>query len=195
MDNKVKYAGFILRFSAYLFDQLLILTIPLFIFFLVITNSKNSSQLWFGFLWFLWELIFLQWIIYWLYLITTYIFFKASVGKILTGLSIEKEDGSDQNLKDALIRFPVGYTISNLIFSFGFLWILKDVKKKGLHDHFAGTVVIKKNSSLPIIILLPILILLFIFLLYSTIKTGITNGVWSQIYIDFGKLLSYNNEI
>lgn len=193
MEKPPIYANFIFRLTAFWFDQLLVSIIPLILFFMLVGNSKVTSDFFIGILWILWELIFLQWVLYWLYLIITYLLFRASLGKILTGLSIEKEDGSKQNLKDALLRFPVGYTISHLAFSVGFLWMIKDPKKKTLHDHFSGTIVVKKNSSLPIFILLPILLMLVIFLIYSSIQTGIAINIWSQIYTELNQLFQNIN--
>ena len=60
-------------------------------------------------------------------------------GKRVLGVRVLRKDGTRLNLGNALRR-QVGYWIST-IFYLGFLWILFDSKRQGLHDKLAGTIV------------------------------------------------------
>lgn len=176
-----EYGSFSLRFFAYIFDHLLLCLVPLVIFFLVVDGADSTAKFGLGTLWVIWELIFLQWLLTWAYLVLTYVFLGGSFGKILAGLAIEKEDGTKPILADALIRFPVGYIVSGLLWGLGFAWIIKDPKKKGFHDHFAGTVVVKSGSSWPLLIFLPILILVMGLITILIVNSGVESGLWTAV--------------
>ena len=60
-------------------------------------------------------------------------------GKRVLGVRVIRTDGTRLRLGNALRR-QVGYWISS-IFYLGFLWILFDNRRQGLHDKIAGTVV------------------------------------------------------
>jgi uncharacterized RDD family membrane protein YckC len=176
-----EYGSFILRFFATVFDHLLLWLIPLVLVFINTTVSKNTNDFWLGSLWTIWEILFLQWIISYLYHIVTFLTLGGSIGKLLAGLHIELEDGQKPRLFDALMRFPVGYTVSSLFWCWGYFWVLVDPLKKGFHDHFAGTVVVKKSSSLPLLIFLPLLLLVMSILFTLIIVTGLERGLWSAL--------------
>jgi len=184
-----EYGSYTLRFFAYLFDQLLLWFIPLSLFFVVVSASDSTVKFGTGTLWVIWELIFFQWIISWGYLILTFILFKASFGKMFAGLTIEKENEGKPTLADALIRFPVGYTVSSLLCGLGYLWIIKDPKKKGFHDHFAGTVVVKSGPSWPLMIFLPILILVVGLIIILIVSSGVESGLWAAVGNDIGNFI------
>jgi uncharacterized RDD family membrane protein YckC len=63
-------------------------------------------------------------------------------GKRMVGIRIVKTDGSRITGTDALIR-ATGYYVNTMFLSIGWLWALFDEQKRGWHDMFAGTVVIK----------------------------------------------------
>lgn len=179
-----KYGSFLERLAAYLFDYLLVGLLPLLFLFSAVNSVNSISQFWISGLWVLYEIIFCQWLVYWLYLIFTFILFKGSLGKILAGLRIEKENGQKVIFNDALIRFPIGYTISIALYYLGFLWMIKDKSKQTIHDHFAKTVVVKKEASWPIFMGLPILVVTAVFLIISIIRVGDKNGLWREVSLD-----------
>jgi uncharacterized RDD family membrane protein YckC len=183
-----EYGSFSLRFFAHIFDQCLLWLTPLFLFSLVVSSSDTTAKFGLGILWVIWEIIFLQWIISWGYFIFTFILFRTSFGKILAGLSIEREDGGKSTLTDALMRFPIGYTVSGIFWWVGFLWIIKDPKKKGFHDHFAGTVVVRTGPSWPIMIFLPLMIFVIGLMIFLIINGGINNGLWTAVGKDLSDL-------
>jgi uncharacterized RDD family membrane protein YckC len=63
-------------------------------------------------------------------------------GKRLVGIRIIKTDGSRITSTDALIR-ATGYYVNTMFLSIGWLWALFDEQKRGWHDMFAGTIVVK----------------------------------------------------
>jgi uncharacterized RDD family membrane protein YckC len=176
-----EYGSFSLRFFAWMFDQILLWLIPIFLLALVVSSSDSVSRLGLGTLWVVWELVFIQWLLRYLYLIGTFLLFRASLGKMLAGLAIEKEDGTKPNLVDGLMRFVVGYTVSGILWGLGYLWIIKDPKKKGFHDHFAGTVVVKSGPSWPISVFLPILILVAGLIIFLMVNSGVASGLWTAV--------------
>jgi len=63
-------------------------------------------------------------------------------GKRMLGIRVVKVDGSEIRTTDALIR-AVGYYVNTMVFMIGWIWALFDDKKRGWHDIFAGTIVVK----------------------------------------------------
>jgi uncharacterized RDD family membrane protein YckC len=70
--------------------------------------------------------------------------FSKSVGMMVMKTRISTESGSKIGWVKAGIRV-IGYIISGLLLMLGFLPILFDKKKQGLHDKLAKTVVILKR--------------------------------------------------
>ncbi len=68
-----------------------------------------------------------------------------SIGKKLLHLRIIKEDGKTPSLVDAIIRELVGKFISGIVLGLGFLLIIIDEKKQGLHDKLAKTYVVRSE--------------------------------------------------
>ena len=63
-----------------------------------------------------------------------------TIGKALTGTKVVRVDGYALGYGKAFLRY-VGYIISALLLSLGFLWIGFDKRRQGWHDKIAGTVV------------------------------------------------------
>ncbi|MBW2146843.1 MAG: RDD family protein [Deltaproteobacteria bacterium] len=64
-----------------------------------------------------------------------------TVGKMFLGLRVVGEDGCPLGYKMSLLRW-IGYFISGVFFSFGFLWVIIDRRKQAWHDKLAGSLVI-----------------------------------------------------
>lgn len=62
-------------------------------------------------------------------------------GKRMLGLAVIDVYGERPTMTRALLR-TVGYLLSALLFSLGFLWIGFDREKRALHDWLAGTYVV-----------------------------------------------------
>ena len=69
-----------------------------------------------------------------------------TIGKSMLGIKIVGADGSGISLGKALLRY-IGYLISGLVLSLGFLWLAFDRKRQGWHDKIAGTYVIYADED------------------------------------------------
>ena len=67
-------------------------------------------------------------------------------GKSLAGIKVIGKKGARLSWGRAVLRF-VGYLISSLLLSLGFLWIVFDPQRQGLHDKLAGSYVIHVDDS------------------------------------------------
>ncbi|MBN2729603.1 MAG: RDD family protein [Bacteroidales bacterium] len=129
--TNMKYAGFGIRFVAYLLDAIIYFTIAYFIWGSSVANtsggsasvSLNNEQLLIPLAYFL---------IFWLV-------FSSTPGKMLLGLKIVKADGSKIGIKEALLRILV-----YIVIFIGAWFILGNPKKQALHDMAAGTFVVKR---------------------------------------------------
>jgi uncharacterized RDD family membrane protein YckC len=63
-----------------------------------------------------------------------------TIGKALTGTKVVRTDGTPLGYGKAFLRY-VGFIISALVLSLGFLWINFDGRRQGWHDKIAGTLV------------------------------------------------------
>jgi uncharacterized RDD family membrane protein YckC len=89
----------------------------------------------------------------WLGLILSVIYFVGywaksgqTIGKTMMGIRIVGADGATISWGKALLRY-VGYIISGLVLSLGFLWLAFDRKRQGWHDKIAGTYVLQADED------------------------------------------------
>lgn len=68
-------------------------------------------------------------------------------GKAALNIRIIKLNGTPLTIWNAIVRNQIGYTVSAIVFMFGFLWILGDDKRQGWHDKLAGTLVVKARQA------------------------------------------------
>jgi len=150
----IKYAGFRKRLLAYLVDMLILVLVgfgvqslmgqsPLLI---LKVNSLTQYQ----------QLLETRSILPTIFLyILTFGFYilmwvnndGATPGKQLMGIKIVKSDGSKIGYPSAILRSVFGYTLSSVVSSLGFLWVIWDKKKQGWHDKIANTVVIETGKK------------------------------------------------
>ncbi len=71
-----------------------------------------------------------------------------SPGKWLMSIRIVKADGTRLGIGTGIVRY-VGYTISGLFFSLGYLWMIGDSHKQTWHDKLAKTYVIVDDQRHP----------------------------------------------
>lgn len=69
-----------------------------------------------------------------------------TIGKSMLGIRVVGRDGEPLSLGRALLRW-VGYVVSGLVFSIGFLWINFSKQRRGWHDLIAGSYVIDIDSE------------------------------------------------
>jgi uncharacterized RDD family membrane protein YckC len=65
-----------------------------------------------------------------------------TLGKMVMNIKVLRGDGSNISAGYALLRY-LGYIICGLMLGIGFLWIIFDPRKQGIHDKIADTVVVK----------------------------------------------------
>jgi hypothetical protein len=68
------------------------------------------------------------------------------VGKMTVGIKVVGADGQPPTGGRALLRY-VGYALSGLVLSLGFLWVIFDRKRQGWHDKIAGTYVVYSDEE------------------------------------------------
>ena len=157
------YAGFWIRFGAYLLDLITISILSTIIWFIsfsiitseagidfFVTSAESDGGLAFGFV--MW-LLFLFVFPFILVPLSYFIYYPASkyqgtFGKQMLGLIIVDRDGSQLSLGRSFLRF-IGTIISSIILYLGFIMIGFTEKKQGLHDMISTTYVVYKSSFNP----------------------------------------------
>jgi uncharacterized RDD family membrane protein YckC len=69
-----------------------------------------------------------------------------TVGKMLTGITIVRRDGTDVRLLGILLRNVLGYVITVLTLGIGFLIAGVNTSGRALHDFIGGTVVVRARK-------------------------------------------------
>ena len=122
----VEYAGFWIRFAAYIID-FIILLIPGIVLQLALEAPAGNL---------------LSFVVGIVYTIGFWVAQGATPGKMAVGIKITTVNGDDIDFGKALLRY-VGYIASGIILLIGYFMIGFTREKRGLHDYIAGTVVIK----------------------------------------------------
>ncbi len=87
-------------------------------------------------------LVFVSWgLAILVYFIGFWIWRGQTLGQMATHIKVVRADGQPMDLGVATLRF-VGLLVCGLTLGIGFLFILFDERKRGLHDRIAGTYVI-----------------------------------------------------
>lgn len=126
------YAGGGRRFVAALVDGLIIGVVNLLIGFLVGLVLKNQVVS-FG----------LSLLVGILYYVVYQAFAGQTLGKRALGVKVLTVEGSSPSAITFFLREIIGKTVSGVILAIGYLMILWDGKRQGLHDKIAGTVVVR----------------------------------------------------
>ena len=66
-----------------------------------------------------------------------------TIGKMILGIRIIRDDGESMRLWEAFVRW-LGYFVSAFFIFVGFIWAIFDSKNQTWHDKFAGTYVVKE---------------------------------------------------
>lgn len=114
--------------------------------------------------------------------------FGGSLGKIITGIEIVSTSGERLSYWKAFFRNYIGYIISGIFFSLGFIWILIDKDHRGWHDLMSDTYVkiVRKSGWIMGLLFLTVIMFVNIFMLSLTIQNFSSN---KQIYTDlFGEV-------
>ncbi|MBI2134995.1 RDD family protein [Candidatus Woesearchaeota archaeon] len=130
---KFQYAGFLIRFSAFLLDFLILWT-PAFFFQFV--SLRLGSRL-------LYYLIPLAYIMLVVYMDGIK---GGTPGKLILGLKIVNNNGAFIGIPKAILRY-MGKILSAIILGIGFFMIIWDKRKQSLHDKIAGTFVMINTAN------------------------------------------------
>ncbi|TVT29704.1 RDD family protein [Salinicoccus cyprini] len=84
-------------------------------------------------------------VIYFTYFVLMTHFFQATLGKMITGISVISQNGGRLTFVQVIYRELVGRFICNRLFYLPYLMIIFTENRIGLHDFFADTHVVKNN--------------------------------------------------
>lgn len=142
---KKRYAGFWIRFLAFIIDTVILAVIARLLFgpqasqFAI--HAGEGGKIGFNF-----NVMFAgpHMIIPIAYYLGFWVWKSATPGKLALGLKIIQQNGKDISWQKAILRY-IGYILSVLPLCLGFLWIGFSKKKIGFHDMIAKTYVIHKK--------------------------------------------------
>jgi uncharacterized RDD family membrane protein YckC len=142
--ERIRYASFFRRFSAYFLDNLLIAAFTCFVTAVTlgdITTAFSDFD----------RLLFLVELVYGLHSAAFLGYFTITtgssgqtVGKHLMGIKVSLDNGGEIGYPRALVR-SLGYFVSGFFVYLGFLFAIFSKKSQAFHDLISGTVVLEKN--------------------------------------------------
>lgn len=142
--EKIRYAGFWMRFWAYFIDAVILFSINGFIISpLVMLNEGMPIEI--GF----WTLQgVLAGILYYAYFLLMTKMFQQTVGKMILGIKVVSENKDKPSWLDLVFRECVGRFIYNVFFILKLLYLVIAFteRKQGLHDVIGNTTVIHEAS-------------------------------------------------
>ncbi len=122
-----RYAGFWIRFAAYIIDAFILTALVIVCLIVVIVGWIALPFVALGYMPYLW--------------------WKrgATFGQSALGLRVVREaDGGPIDGGQAVVRF-IGIIVSGWVLYLGLIWVAFEPRKRGWHDMMAGTVVIHVN--------------------------------------------------
>ncbi|ANB55781.1 RDD family protein [Anoxybacillus sp. B7M1] len=134
----IRYAGFWMRFWAYLFDLLIIGSINRLIvypFFQWLHLSSEETSMFS-------PIAVATAVTFYAYFVLMTKYFQQTLGKMVFGLKVVNLNDRPLTWLTVLFREVVGKFISKFILFIGFLFVAFSKKKQGLHDQIADTTVI-----------------------------------------------------
>ncbi|CAM4164343.1 RDD family protein [Lacicoccus alkaliphilus] len=87
-------------------------------------------------------------VLYYLYFILMTYFAQATLGKMITGITVVGRDSDKLSLSQVIFRELVGRYINNTLWYLPYLVVLFTERRIGLHDYFADTYVVKNSFNL-----------------------------------------------
>jgi len=134
----ISFAGFWIRFAAYIIDGLILALLGILLGIaaaVLLGQSVATAQGWLNLVGLVVSVGYFAW--FW-------VRGGSTPGMSLLGLQVVRDvDGGPISWGKALLRY-VGIVISTLVLFIGLIWVAFDRRKRGWHDHMAGTVVIRK---------------------------------------------------
>ena len=140
--SKNFYAGFWIRFVAYLIDMIVIYAISSLLntFSFGLLNKQLDFPI-------LGEESLSYVIVMFVYFISMTYFFSQTLGKMIMKIKVETNKGEKLSLADVVYRELVGRLLTIFLVYLPYLALVFTNKKKGLHDFIADTVVVKEDFS------------------------------------------------
>ncbi|WP_163969532.1 RDD family protein [Oceanobacillus halotolerans] len=139
----LRYAGFWMRFWAYLADLIIIFSLSgILLTPLKFINDGIAIEI--GY----WTLnAILGAVIFYLYFVLMTKYFNQTLGKMIFGLKVIRQDQEELTWSDLLFREVVGRFIHRVFFFMSLLYIVVAFtnEKQGIHDMFGDTRVIHTN--------------------------------------------------
>lgn len=143
--SDMEYVGFWPRVGASILDTIVVLVITLPLLSLIYGSAYwTSDKFIMGPADFL-----ISWVLPAVAFVWLWVKTGQTPGKMAIGAKIvDAETGQNISVGKAIGRY-LSYFISAIAFCIGYIWVGFDPKKKGWHDHIAGTVVIRKRDRRP----------------------------------------------
>ncbi|MEQ8952552.1 MAG: RDD family protein [Gammaproteobacteria bacterium] len=138
------YAGFWIRFVAFIIDSLLItaVIVPIILIFYEPEQlSKNEFA-------YSPSNFILNYVLPAVAFITFWIYKSSDPGKMVFGIKISDEKTGGKPSNGQMIGRYFGYYVSGILLALGFIWIAFDKRKQGWHDKLAGTLVVRESSTI-----------------------------------------------
>lgn len=137
-----KAAGFWVRFWAFLIDTLVVSAIigivvnPIF----HLMDWSFDDSLWYR------PIVILSAVVYYAYFILLTKFWSQTVGKMIFGLRVKKDNGEPMDWFSVLFREGVGRFISNTFFKLPYLIVVFTPNHKAIQDFVADTTVVHEEA-------------------------------------------------
>ena len=140
--SKNFYAGFWIRFVAYVIDMIVIYAVASLLNTLSfgLLNKQVDFPI-------LGEESLSYVIVMFTYFISMTYFFSQTLGKMIMKIKVETNRGDKLNLADVVYRELVGRLLTIFLAYIPYIAVAFTNKKKGLHDFIADTVVVKEDFS------------------------------------------------
>lgn len=140
--SKNFYAGFWVRFVAYLIDMIVIYAVASLLntFSFGLLNKRLDFPI-------LGEESLSYVIVMFTYFIAMTYFFSQTLGKMIMKIKVETNKGDKLSLADVVYRELIGRLLTIFLAYFPYIPVAFTNKRKGLHDFIADTVVVKEDFS------------------------------------------------
>ncbi|NOV00342.1 RDD family protein [Paenibacillus planticolens] len=129
------YAGFWIRFVALLIDTIALQTVFVILSLVTGTSPLKPPA----------SLSIIEYVIALIYYVTLTVYFGQTLGKMILGVRVVRNDGKPLSWGAVLLREIVGKFVSGIILLIGYIIAGMDSEKRALHDRMAGTRVVKKK--------------------------------------------------
>jgi len=151
--KEIKYAGFWIRFLAFVIDSIIISIV----FSPILDAIFPAKEIPFNWRYLNQEInskylyssgANVRNVIFMIYSIMMLYYYNTTLGKMMLGLKVTDEDGKKPELLNLVIRETIGKFLSAIVILLGFITAGFDSKKQAWHDKLAKTYVVYGKTSL-----------------------------------------------